>query len=242
MSSPALTIPPEYPDQPTLVSAALEGDEVAIAAIRNDETNRRITAMVIQRGASPTEADELVADIWSEAFKSWKGKQPLLARFDGKGNIVSFLGRCALNRLIDQKRRARFRGDLPGTDGSRGSNDDSSSALVDTFDTLEGETGTFGEVDDNLVDLLRDALVSAMAKCPPQTLLIMKLVTLRGIQQKTISDMWGWSHSKVSRALTAAMEDMKRETLAEIKSADPWLEIRWSDIVKLCAQSSAFLR
>ncbi|MEM6916854.1 MAG: hypothetical protein AAF491_09840, partial [Verrucomicrobiota bacterium] len=66
--------------------------------------------------------------------------------------------------------------------------------------------------------------------------------SLCGIQQKTISDMWGWSHSKVSRALTAAMADLKRETLAEIERVDPWLEIEWEDIVRLCSQSSDFLR
>jgi len=238
MPTTTASISPDFPDQLALIAAALDGDEKATAMIRCDEANRRITAMVIQRGASPTEADEIVADIWSEAFKGWKGKKPLLARFDGKGNIVSFLGRCALNRLIDQKRRARFRGDLPGSDEKSGE----SNGPVDTFDTLEGDVGHYGEVDDNLVDLLRDSLIHAMAHCPPQTLLIMKLVSLHGVQQKTISDMWGWSHSKVSRALTAATDDLRDGALAEIKRVDPWLEIQWSDIVKLCAQSSQFLR
>jgi len=195
-------------------------------------------AMLIQRGASASEADEISADIWSEALQAWKGKRPLLERFDGEGDIVSFLGRCALNRLIDFKRRAKFRGDLPESN-HRGEN---RTSPADNFDRLEGEIGKFGEVDDALVDLLRDSLVKAMSQCAPQSLLMIKLASLHGVQQKTISDMWGWSRSKVCRAMNAEIDKLREATLAEIASVDPWLEVEWNDVVKLCAQSSNFLR
>ncbi|MBL9157752.1 MAG: sigma-70 family RNA polymerase sigma factor [Verrucomicrobiales bacterium] len=226
-----------FANQVDLINAALDGDDEAARVIQSPENRRRLHAFLVQRGASHSEAEEIGGDIWSEAFQSWRGKPPLLGRFDGKGDIIAFLGRCALNRLVDLKRRGRFRGDLqealsaPAGDLPDGG-----------FDQLVGGTGHFGEVDNALVDLLRESLVRALAKAPPQELLMIKLVTLQGIQQKTVAEMWGWSRSKVCRAMAATLEQIRKDALAHIAEVDPWLEVEWEDIVDLCAQSAHVFR
>ena len=226
---------PNFSSQSALIQSALTGNGEAAARIQTPDHQQRIIAMLVNRGAAPTEAEEIAGDIWSEALQPWKGKRPLLARFDGEGDVIAFLGRCALNRLIDRKRRARFQGELPVKS-------DHESSPADRFDMIEGESGNFGEVDDVLIDLLRESLATAMSKCPPEPMLMIKLVSLHGVQQKTLALFWGWSPTKICRVMAAAIEQLRADTLAEIKRVDPWLEVEWNDIVKLCAQSSDFLK
>ncbi len=216
------------------VEAALSGDEEAACAIRKPETTKKLEQILVGRGATPTEAVDIVADVWSDCFDSHGGRRPLLAQYHGKGNLEAFLSRVALNRLIDFKRRQRFRGQLPGKYGRadvRGGGD--------PFDQLPGESGvTPGE--DRLIDLLRQALLTSFSHCDPEELLILKLVGFAGVGQERVARIWGWSQSKVSRNLSATIESVRAETLRHVRRADPWLELEWDDFINLCKNSSDF--
>ncbi|NIP94293.1 MAG: sigma-70 family RNA polymerase sigma factor, partial [Akkermansiaceae bacterium] len=116
----------------------------------------------------------------------------LLASYNGGGPLRAFLSRAALNRLIDLKRRQRFQGNLPSQNFE--------DAPTDDFDLLEGESGDPGP-DDNLIHLLRDALLHAFGQCNPRELMLMRLVSIHGVRQEAIAHTLGWSQSKVSRAI-----------------------------------------
>ena len=91
--------------------------------------------------------------------------------------LRAFLSRAALNRLIDLKRRQRFQGSLP-----QSGYDD---APADEFDLLEGESEA--SADDNLINLLRDALLNAFGQCNPRDLMLMRLVSIHGVRQEAIA-------------------------------------------------------
>ena len=213
----------------TRIKAALAGDEVAASAIRCPETNSRLEAVLRNRGASDTEARDITADLWADCFDSRDGRRPLLEKFSGKGSLGAFLTRTALNRLIDYKRRQKFRGQLPGD------RDDAESG--DAFDSLPGKDLP-GESEDQLVGLLRDAILAAFTKIDPEKLAILKLVKVHGLDQELVGRMWSWSQSKVSRNISAVMEEVRDTTMNELQRIDPWLELRWEDFVGLCKQSS----
>lgn len=219
-----------------LVEAALSGNEEAAVAIRSPATTRKLEQILIKRGASPTEARDIIADLWADCFDTHKGRKPLLQRFQGKGKLDAFLTRTAINRLIDHKRRLRFRSELPGSQ-----RDDGGAQPGDAFDQLPGDSPD-APGEDALVDLLRRALVTTFSKCDPEELLILRLVGKYGVGQERVAAMCGWSQSKVSRTLAAVMKRIQTETLEEVSRIDPWLDLEWGDFVKLCQSSSDFYR
>ena len=95
--------------------------------------------------------------------------------------------------------------------------------------------------EDGLVEVLRGALARAFESSDPETLVMLQLVGMHGINQERIAEAWGWSQSKVSRQLGALTSQLRRKTLEEVKRADPWLEIQWDDFIALCRSCSDFL-
>ena len=82
---------------------------------------------------------------------------------------------------------------------------------------------------------MNSALTDALKKCPAQILVMLELVYINGLMQREVAQMWGWTDSKVSRALAAGMQTISEGTLRAVKQADPWLELRWEDFVELCS-------
>ncbi|MBT8043323.1 MAG: hypothetical protein KJO79_00100 [Verrucomicrobiae bacterium] len=222
----------EFQNDCDLVTAALQGDAAACAEISNDKTTGWLHAVLVKRGASATEAADLTADLMADCFGAKDGKPPLLEKYNRKGKLRAFLTRAAINRLIDFKRHQKFEGQLPTRHID--------SPPTDEFDMLAGEESAEPE-HDQLVDLIRDSLLHALTKCDPLHLVMMRLVVVHGVRQDLVGNLFGWSQSKVSRAISSVMNSLKEETMAEIKRADPWLEIEWDDFLSLCRSSTGFL-
>ncbi|MCP5534727.1 MAG: sigma-70 family RNA polymerase sigma factor [Akkermansiaceae bacterium] len=222
----------EFQNDCDLVAAALKGDVTACGKIGNKETTRWLHAVLMKRGASATEAADITADLMADCFGGKKGKPPLLEKYNGQGKLRAFLTRAAINRLIDLKRHQKFEGQLPTR------NIDSPPA--DEFDLLAGEDSEEPE-HDQLVGLIRDSLLYAFTQCDPLHLVLMRLVVVYGVRQELVGTLFGWSQSKVSRAISSVMTTIKEETMAEIKRADPWLELEWEDFLSLCRSSTGFL-
>ncbi len=215
-----------------LVERALAGDNTACAEIRSKENTSWLEVLLVKRGASSTEAVDLTADLFADCFGAKLGKPPLLEKFNGLGKLRAFLSRAAINRLIDLKRHQKFEGNLPTP--SEGA------APTDEFDLLEGDS-LVQPSEDTLVALLRDCLTIAYAECDPIALLLLRLVFVHRVNQAKAGELLGWSQSKVSRSLSAAMETLREATLREVHAADPWLELEWEDFITLCRSSSDFL-
>ncbi len=217
-----------------LAEAALDGDPAAVAAVREAAPDAQLAAALRNRGANDTEAQDIVGDLWADCFSPRNGRPPLLERYNGKGPLGAFLTRTALNRLIDLKRRQKFQGQLPALDGD--------AFGADAFDRLpagdpEGGGGGADAGEDQLVGMLRDALLAAFAKIAPQKLAVLKLVAVHRLDQALVGRMWGWSQSKVSRTLSAVMGEVLDSTLAELRRIDPWVELQWEDFIALCGDS-----
>src|SRR5438270_6477411 len=90
------------------VKRVLEGDEGA-ACVLQGRYDARVKGALCKRGASGTEAEDLLADLWADCFGS-SGKR-LLLQYAGRCALSSWLITVATNRLIDFKRRQAFRGE-----------------------------------------------------------------------------------------------------------------------------------
>jgi len=190
-----------------------------------DHYHAVLTSMLLARGATYTEASDLLADLWGDCVSDDGEKPSLLERFSGKCPIKSWLITVATNRLFDLKRRQRLRRVIaPSLDDSL---EDGSAML----DICECEAGA---KDEAIASLLQESLEKAFSLCPTEVLLMLHLIHLHGLTQREIARMWGWHESKVSRHLANAMEQIEATTLQLMSQADPWMQLTWQDFVDLC--------
>jgi RNA polymerase sigma factor (sigma-70 family) len=202
------------------IKQVLDGDESAARALRA-RYSAQLKAMLCKRGASSTEAEDLLADLWADCFGG--SGEPLLLKYEGRCPLSSWLVTVVTNRLIDFKRREAFRRELSCEKSVKSQPND-----------LE-RSGYFpaGQADNTLVALLRQAVLNAFAAVPREMLLMLRLVHIYEITQREIGQMWDWHESKVSRTLESARTKIRTAILAELHRADPWLTLEWDDFVEL---------
>jgi len=202
------------------IKQVLDGDESAARALRACYSTR-LKASLCKRGASRTEAEDLLADLWADCFGS--SGEPLLLKYEGRYPLSSWLITVVTNRLIDFKRREAFRRELSCEKSVRSQAND-----------LE-RSGYFmaRQPDNTLVALLRQAILNAFAAVPREMLLMLRLVHIYEITQREIGQMWNWHESKVSRTLESVRTKIRSAILAELHRADPWLTLEWDDFVEL---------
>ena len=205
------------------VQKCQQGDPHALAWLR-DKCQSNLTNILLSRGANRTEAEDILADMWSDCVPGRQDRPALLEKYSGKCNIQGWLATVATNRWIDRKRRDSKQVDLPPLDPEKPEGS--------AFDHLPAAASPTKE--DALVELLRASLQGAFARCPADLMVLLRLVYIHGVSQREVVKMLGWHESKVSRALSHAMQQIQADTLKELKKRDPLLELTWQDFVDLC--------
>ncbi|HXG48242.1 MAG TPA: hypothetical protein VNO52_11510, partial [Methylomirabilota bacterium] len=164
-----------------LVQQYLSGETEALAEIKG-LYNEVLHHTLVARGATPSEAEDLVANLWSDCVIGNEDRPSLLEKFSGRCSLQGWLLTVATNRLIDFKRRQAFQKDLTPSHNERSGED--------PFDLLPGPCDA--NPDTALVELLRDCLQEAFGRCSPEELLLLRLVYLHGITQREVGRMMGW--------------------------------------------------
>src|SRR5256885_578000 len=204
------------------VAKCRQGNPEALAELR-EQCQSPLLGILLARGADRTEAEDLLADLWSDCVPGNDDRPSILEKFSGKCTLIGWLATVATNRWVDRKRKqSRFVD--PGQNASGQTEHDYLNRL---------EAASYAS-EDTLITLLRDTLKAAFALCGPEERVLLRLVYLHELSQREIVQMLGWSESKVSRFLSRAMKEIEKHTLAEIKKRDPWLELSWRDFVDLC--------
>ncbi len=199
------------------------GDPEALSGLRQKH-HAAVRGILVARGANPTEAEDILADLWADCVRSNGDTPSLLEKFSGRCTFRGWLATVATHRWVDFRRRASRQVDLgEGKDGERG-------------ELLESRSLELGSVphDDALTRLLAEALEVGFSRCPAEAMVCLRLVHLHAITQREVAQMLGWSDAKVSRYLAETMQGICRATLAEVRRRDPWLELTWEDFMELC--------
>src|SRR6266566_10082216 len=93
------------PDSQNLqVSKCRQGDVEALAELR-DQCHGSLLGILLSRGAGRTEAEDLLADLWSDCVPGNDDRPSILEKFSGKCTLQGWLATVATNRWIDLKRR-----------------------------------------------------------------------------------------------------------------------------------------
>lgn len=212
-----------------LAELALEGDPQALESVVVMLQSTDLVAALRSRGASDTEAADILGDLAGDCFGGERAKgglHRLLGRYNGACPLPAFLRHVAINRLISLKRRQAAR-----PVARQESEDD-----LDPMDHLPAPAAG-STADENLIPLLRDAVVRAFQAVDAERLVVFRLVHSYGVPQKRVGGLWGWHESKTSRTLDSLREDLKASILEEIRRADPWLQLEWDDFLSLCGES-----
>jgi RNA polymerase sigma factor (sigma-70 family) len=200
-----------------------QGDAEALAAVRL-QCHDVLLRILISRGASRTEAEDLLADLWSDCVAGDDDRPSLLEKFSGQCKLQGWLATVVTRRWIDLKRKQARLVDLGKTA--------SDPAEIDPLDRFAAASAE--ESEDALVSLLRESLRAAFVLCPPESMVLLRLRYLHGVSQREIARMLGTNETKVSRMLSDAMQDIETNALREIKKRDPWLDLTWQDFLDLC--------
>lgn len=219
MHSPAWQLESEH----SYVTRCRKGDTEALARLR-ETSHAGLMNILLARGATRTEADDLLADLWADCVPGAEDRPSLLEKFSGKCALQGWLATVVTRRWIDLKRSQARRGQtaVPALDR-------------DAENPLEHlPAAPSSEMEDALVNLLRDSLQAAFARCSAEALVLLHLSYLHGLAQRELVMMMGCHESKISRTLKAVMEQIEADTLEEIKKRDPWLQLTWRDFIDLC--------
>jgi RNA polymerase sigma factor (sigma-70 family) len=217
-------IPPAKPlaDEALQVRKCQDGDPVALADLRA-RCHQPLSNILLARGASRTEAEDLLADLWADCVPGPGERPSLLEKFSGKCSLQGWLATVATNRWVDFKRRQARRVELDASGNGSGGDPMAEMPAVPAADR---DAGT--------VSMLRESLQAAFALCPADAMVCLRLVYLHGLTQREVMRLLGWSESKVSRFLNQAMVQIEKVTMAELKKRDPWIELTWLDFVEMC--------
>lgn len=212
----------QHGDDTLLVERCLAGDADALDQLRRDHLEP-LRYTLINKGATPTQAEDLVADLWTDCVVGRPDRPPLLERFNGRASFKNWLFRVGINALIDRLRRQSKQTDLPVPEPEQGG---------DPYDFVASPERPPAE--SGLVALLRGSLERSFSQCAADGLLMLRLVYLHGLSQRELAAMWGCHEATISRTLTGAMESIAEQTLQQIQAADPRLKLSWEDILELC--------
>lgn len=211
-----------------LAGQALEGDPQALESIWEMLRSPDLVAALRSRGASDSEAADLIADLVGDCFggeRTKGGLHRLLARYNGACPLPAFLRHVALHRLIDLKRKQSKRKVATAKDDG------------DPLANIAAPSGADEPVDTSLITLLREAITSAFKSVEKEKLVLYRLVHSYGVPQKQVGALWGLPEWTISRRLDSLRDELQREILAEIRRRDGWLEFEWEDLMALCSES-----
>jgi RNA polymerase sigma factor (sigma-70 family) len=212
-----------------LAELALEGDPAALDAVMAMLRSPELMVALRSRGASDTEAADIVADVTGDCFGGERAKgglHRLLGRYNGACPLPAFLRHVAINRLISLKRK-QARRPLERPDENGGGDPLDRIAAPDAPESADAE----------LILLLRDAIVKAFATVDPEKLVLFRLVHSYGVSQKRVGSLWGMPEWTISRKLDSLRDDLKEGILAEVHRVDRWLQVEWEDLLALCSES-----
>jgi RNA polymerase sigma factor (sigma-70 family) len=213
-----------------LVERCLEGIETSVVSLQQKYAPM-LHGFLRAAGASESETREILTSLWTDCVMGNGARRALLLHYRGQCPLIAWLKAVVMNGLIDQRRRAK-----------RHETIDSNRSVLNGVVNLGAQTlaRTTSEPhfsDAPLIEIMRDALSSALRKCSAEVMVMLQLVHINGLTQREVARMWGWTDSKISRALDAGMRRIADDTMCAVRRADAWLDLTWEDFVEFAANA-----
>jgi len=207
-------------DELEFVQRLIRGDEGAAREL--DGFRSDLERVLVHKGASPSDAAEIVGNVIGDCC----GPHSKLAKFGGEGALASYLMTMVRFAWIDWVRRDSRSAPLPDDPDQR------------DHVLAANDSGAGRESEQEVVAILKEALLDAFVETEPEKLLILRLVFEQKLKQKTLTVPWGCSEAMVSRKTNSTLGEVRQRILANVHKLEPNLHIEWADLLSLCADSN----
>jgi RNA polymerase sigma factor (sigma-70 family) len=211
------------------VERCLTGNQDALRTLQT-KYGPNLIGFLMKSGADISLAEEIVDHLWADLVTATPGESPKLARYDGSCRLATWLNTVTLNRLLTARRSQKRRDTYIATSIDAPVGDDEGEKTLGS----QLSASTLESPEPPLVELLRQAIVTAFAACPAETFVLLQLAHGDALRLRELGRIWGCNPSTISRWLDQATGEISRSVLAHIRAADPLLELTWSDFVQLC--------
>jgi RNA polymerase sigma factor (sigma-70 family) len=209
-----------------LAQHCLDGNAVAIAALQR-QCGSSVAAYLLRAGALPHEAEDFARSLWADVLTATEERAARLRRYNGTCAIQTWLNAVALNRLLTYKRSVkRRREQAPVTVGAR---DDES--YREEW-PASGEPS--GDADPPLIEIMQSAIEQAFRECEPEEFVLLQLAHCDRLKGAELAVIFGCDAGAISRRIKKAEAKIASSTLRHVRSADPWLDLKWEDFAELC--------
>jgi len=169
-------------------------------------------------GRSRSEAEEIVEDLFADCFRDQTDRN-LLRYYSGKISLENWLCKVAHNRLKNWWRSGRYTYERQG-DLNEG--EIQSSAAGPDPAKLPG--------DQEVYELLGDALLAAGRSVRPRDLAMTRAYYLQRIPQVDIAKRWRCSSATVCRSLKRSVAVIREEVERYLHEQDTGLTLTWRDL------------
>lgn len=208
------------------VQRCLEGDEGAVRTLLREYRGPTCGGL-IARGASPSEADDAVGQLWAEAIHRPGDRPGRLAGYNGECQLSTYLNTVVFNIWFTEYRKRKRHAIIHASEASPGPESGAAGSAP---------VGDPAEVaDPELFALLTAALDQGARRCSPEQFVVVQLSRFDGLLGAELGTMFGRSESWVSRTRAEGEAAWRAGVEAYLQEREPLLKLRWADFVELCS-------
>lgn len=208
-----------------LAQRCLDRDEPSLRSLMRQFREPTVSCLVA-RGATGSEAEEVVGELWAECIQKENGLPGRLTRYDGTCALQTWLNTVAFNQWFSKKRTQR-------RDSLIFARERDDAQAADAPAEAEIEEGRPG-MDLPLITMMHDALEEAFKLCTDEEFVILQLTHCDRLRLHEIAVMFDCHEASVSKWLDRAEEKIATAVLDHIRARDPWVVLQWSDFIDLC--------
>ena len=207
-----------------LAQRCLDRDETSLRSLMRQFREPTVSCLAA-RGATGSEAEELVGELWAECIQRENGGPGRLTHYDGTCALQTWLNTVAFNRWYSRK-RAQQRASVvfvPRADGQ-----------VSDHLPAEADHEAKPAIDFPLIAMMHQALEEAFELCSDEEFVILQLMHCDRLKLQELAVMFECQQSWMSKKLSRAEEKIATAVVKHIRERDPWVVLQWSDFLDLC--------
>jgi DNA-directed RNA polymerase specialized sigma24 family protein len=182
---------------------------------------------MVKAGVESAEAVEVARELWADLLAKGEGKRPLLATYQGRCALGTWLNRVALSRaLVRIRREERHRRTVDQAEAE--------GVLVPSAPSVAPDPSEqFMRADALLREMLRDAIRRAFGSLDAEDFVLLFLMHDGDLRIQELSRIFACDPKTVNSRAKAASGQVRFSVQAEIAGRDPWLKLRFEDVLSL---------
>ena len=218
--------PSKFADDKSFADCVIAADAKAVKEFYATFQEPLTAAMLSRFGGQHAQlAVDAVAEVLGECVAGYRNR----AGFMKPPRLAGYRGGAPLRICLSQWCRCRVLDKLKGLkvtvciDSEVATEDGKTSVVLHAPET-SGQ-------DEVVVEIIRQALVEALAAANPEGVVLMRLAFLYRIPQNVLARAWQRHPAQITKRIGAVIEEIQNDALARVRAREPNLDITWEDVM-----------